>query len=65
MRRTAIATNAFSVSAASMYNAHEPLTVKPNRECDAKRQADDLKTKQKMEFIRSKMKPETSKVNSP
>jgi hypothetical protein len=48
-----------------MYNAHEAVTVKPDREYDEKRQADDQKTKKKMEFIRSKMKTETNKVNSP
>ena len=49
----------------SMYNTHEPVTVKPDREYDEKRQADDQRTKEKMEFLRSKMKTETSKVNSP
>lgn len=49
-------------SNASMYNTHETLTVEPEREYDEKRQADDRKTKQKMELIRSKLKTHARKV---
>ncbi len=49
-------------SAASMYNTHDTITVQPDREYDEKRQADDRKTKQKMELIRSKLKTHTRKV---
>lgn len=45
-------------SAASMYNTHDRITV----EADEKRQADDRKTKQKMESIRSKLKTHPRKV---
>ena len=45
-------------STTSMYNAHETLTVEP----DEKRQADDQKTREKMEQIRSKLKPHPRKV---
>lgn len=45
-----------------MYNAQETLTVEPDREYDEKRQADDQKTKQKMESIRSKLKTDPRKV---
>ncbi|CAM4773988.1 unnamed protein product [Rotaria magnacalcarata] len=45
-----------SVSAASMYNTHETIAVETDRQYDEKRQADDRKTKQKMELIRSKLK---------
>ena len=45
-----------------MYNAQETLTVEPDREDDEKRQADDQKTKQKMESIRSKLKTNPRKV---
>ncbi|CAM2696433.1 unnamed protein product [Rotaria socialis] len=45
-----------SISNASMYNAHETITVEAEPENDEKRQADDRKTKQKMELIRSKLK---------
>jgi len=41
-----------SMSATSMYNTHETLTIEP----DEKRQADDKKTREKMELIRSKLK---------
>ncbi|CAF2932413.1 unnamed protein product [Rotaria sp. Silwood2] len=50
-----------SMSNASMYNAHETITVEQEREYDEKRQADDRKTKQKMELIRSKLKTHTRK----
>ncbi len=49
-------------SAASMYNTHETITVEPEREYDEKREADDRKTKQKMELIRSKLKTNSKKV---
>lgn len=42
-----------------MYNA----TVEPERQFDEKRQADDRKTKQKMDLIRSKLKISPRKVN--
>ena len=45
-----------------MYNTQETLTVEPDREYDEKRQADDQKTKQKMELIRSKLKTDSRKV---
>ena len=45
-----------------MYNTHETMSVEPDRESDEKRQADDRKTKQKMELIRSKLKTHTRKV---
>src|SRR5690348_11411249 len=44
-----------------MYNTHETITVEPGRGYDEKRQADDRKTKQKMELIRSKLKTHTRK----
>ncbi|CAF3535247.1 unnamed protein product [Rotaria sordida] len=50
-----------SMSNTSLYNAHETLTVEQEREYDEKRQADDRKTKQKMELIRSKLKTHTRK----
>jgi hypothetical protein len=45
-----------------MYNPRETITVEPERDYDEKRQADDRKTKQKMESIRSKLKTHTRKV---
>lgn len=45
-----------------MYNTHETVTVESERENDEKRQADDRKTKQKMELIRSKLKTHARKV---
>jgi len=51
-------------SAASMYNTHETITVEPEREYDEKRQADDRKTKQKMDLIRSKLKTHPRKVKA-
>jgi hypothetical protein len=45
-----------------MYNTHDTITVEHERESDEKRQADDKKTKQKMELIRSKLKTHTRKV---
>ncbi|CAM4882611.1 unnamed protein product [Rotaria socialis] len=51
-----------SVSAASMYNTHETVAVETDRQYDEKRQADDRKTKQKMELIRSKLKTHPRKV---
>ena len=50
-------------SAGSMYNTHETITIAAEREYDEKRQADDRKTKQKMELIRSKLKTHTRKVS--
>ncbi|CAF0985164.1 unnamed protein product [Rotaria sp. Silwood1] len=50
-----------SMSAASMYNTHETITVETERQYDEKRQADDRKTKQKMELIRSKLKTHSRK----
>ncbi|CAF0787540.1 unnamed protein product [Rotaria sordida] len=50
-----------SMSAASMYNTHETITVETERQYDEKRQADDRKTKQKMELIRSKLKTHARK----
>jgi hypothetical protein len=47
-----------------MYNTHETLTVNPEREHDEKRQADDRKTKQKMDSIRSKLKINAKKVKT-
>ncbi len=47
-----------------MYNTHETITVDPEREYDEKRQADDRKTKQKMDLIRSKLKAHPRKVNA-
>jgi cell division protein FtsL len=47
-----------------MYNAHETINVEPDRESEEKRKADDRKTKQKMELIRSKLKPHTRKVKN-
>ena len=47
-----------------MYNTHETLTIEPEREYDEKRQADDRKTKQKMELIRSKLKTHARKVRT-
>lgn len=52
----------FIISNASMYNAHETITVESERENNEKRQADDRKTKQKMESIRSKLKTHPRKV---
>lgn len=51
-------------SATSMYNTHEPITVESDRQYDEKRQADDRKTKQKMDLIRSKLKIHPRKVSS-
>ncbi len=45
-----------------MYNTHDTITVETGRESDEKRQADDRKTKQKMESIRSKLKTHPRKV---
>lgn len=45
-----------------MYNTHETITVEPERQDDEKRQADDQKTKQKMDLIRSKLKTHPRKV---
>ena len=45
-----------------MYNAHETVTVESERKCDEKRQADNRKTKQKMELIRSRLKTQDKKV---
>lgn len=50
-------------SATSMYNTHETMTVDSERQYDEKRQADDRKTKQKMDHIRSKLKVHPRKVN--
>jgi hypothetical protein len=47
-----------------MYNAHETITTETDRESDEKRKADDRKTKQKMELIRSKLKPNARKVKN-
>jgi len=47
-----------------MYNTHETIAVEPEREYDEKRQADDRKTKQKMELIRSKLKTHARKVKN-
>lgn len=52
-----------SFSAASMYNTHDRIIVDNKNETDEKRQADDKKTKQKMESIRSKLKTHPRKVN--
>lgn len=52
----------YCFSAASMYNTHETIAVETERQYDEKRQADDRKTKQKMELIRSKLKTHTRKV---
>jgi hypothetical protein len=52
----------FVFSNTSTYNPHETLTVESEREYDEKRQADDRKTKQKMESIRSKLKTHARKV---
>ena len=45
-----------------MYNTHEKTTAGVDREYDEKRQADDRRTKQKMEWIRSKLKNHSRKV---
>ncbi|CAF1242032.1 unnamed protein product [Rotaria sp. Silwood1] len=50
-----------SMSNTSMYNTHETMTVEQERKYDEKRQADDRKTKEKMESIRSKLKTHTRK----
>ncbi len=47
-----------------MYNTHETITMEPEREYDEKRQADDRKTKQKMDLIRSKLKAHPRKVKT-
>ena len=50
-------------SATSMYNTHDILPVETEREFDEKRQADNRKTKERMESIRSKLKAHPTKVD--
>ena len=46
-----------------MYNTHDILPVETEREFDEKRQADNRKTKERMESIRSKLKAHPTKVD--
>lgn len=50
-------------SATSIYNAQETVNVETEQEYDEKRRADDQKTKQKMDAIRSKLKTRSKKVS--